>query len=402
MADFAQRRGSEPSAGDVELIATAANQHLSTADEHALVFCGLLFLLFFASIGVSNLRSKRKQRAIASDPWHVTETYPPSKTPGPRVVGRGMHRPSGQAFLRVEVPIHGASAPVPPPGPLLSHQSNQIETSQDDLSQSPTESGNGPESPREGCEGQGTTPLEGGTEAQAGPARDIEIRVLGPLEASGWITEPSRKIVIELAAYMALHKTRPVQTDELRAALWPSDNKPEANSKTLRSYFSLLREAAGEDALPHAARGVGYRAGRALTSDWERFQGLVATAGDLDERQAVETLEVALELVRGSPFQGVEPGTFLWASTQLLISEMEVTIAGVARRVVDARISWGDYALASAAATRGLVGVPFDFGLWSGTLRAARGLGPDALTRARRDAIAVLGDDASRVDGWRD
>jgi hypothetical protein len=384
------------------LFATTSNYYHFTTVEAWAIDLGTLFALLAAAFLILRwLRSRHKQRnRKAVDPWIITETYLTSKTGGPRVIARGVIRETGEPFLRVEVPgpeayrpklESGANAdePAPLPAEPRSTSSPSLPATAEGSLSIPEES-HGTMTETRGDEGRGV----------ASPVKLVEIRVLGPVEGIGWGTLPARKIVVELAAYMAMHKDRAIQPDQLRAALWPGDEGPEANSKTLRSYISLLRDAVGEELLPHAERGVGYRAGPGLTTDWESFQGLAASDPGMSERELVARLEQALELVRGAPFQGVEPGTFGWASTELLISEMEVAISTAARRVADARIGSGDYALASAAATRGLVAVPFDFALWAGLLRAANGLGPDAVARARRDATAVLGTDARMIEGW--
>ncbi len=50
-----------------------------------------------------------------------------------------------------------------------------------------------------------------------------EVRVLGPVEVLGWVKEPDRRIIPELACFRALHCDRSVPGEEIRAALWPGD-----------------------------------------------------------------------------------------------------------------------------------------------------------------------------------
>ena len=47
----------------------------------------------------------------------------------------------------------------------------------------------------------------------------VSVDVLGPVEVVGWVEPPRRKILTELACYLALHSSRAVSSDELRAAL---------------------------------------------------------------------------------------------------------------------------------------------------------------------------------------
>ena len=225
----------------------------------------------------------------------------------------------------------------------------------------------------------------------------VEIRILGPVEVVGWSQAPERAIVTELACYLALHPGRIIPGDELRAALWP-DSASEASAKSLRTYMSLLRKALGAAHVP-AGTGAGYRIGEGVTTDWQRFRVLTAPGASPDD------LQEGLELVRGRPFAGVPSNSFGWIYSELLVSEIEVAVVDVNRRLVEAHSAKGDLAHASWAVRRGLLAVPTDFGLWELCLTVAALQGRDELARARRDAEAALGEDATdlaplvRLDG---
>ena len=103
----------------------------------------------------------------------------------------------------------------------------------------------------------------------AAPAEATEmvvVKVLGTVEVEGWRVPPKRKIVSELACYLALHAGRPVSGEELRAALWP-DVDSEASAKSLRNYMSELRRALGSEHVP-LAQGTGYAVAVTVVSDW--------------------------------------------------------------------------------------------------------------------------------------
>ena len=48
------------------------------------------------------------------------------------------------------------------------------------------------------------------------------VRVLGPVEVTGWLNHPDRKIVEELCCFLALHQDRPVTSDQLLVGVWPT------------------------------------------------------------------------------------------------------------------------------------------------------------------------------------
>lgn len=227
----------------------------------------------------------------------------------------------------------------------------------------------------------------------------VEVRVLGPVEVVGWREPPDRHIVPELCCYLALHHERPVSGDSIRAALWPEDQ--EASAKSLRTYASLLRRSLGADLFPGAERGAGYGLSDAVTTDWGRVQVQVADADRCeahgDAHSATLLLCRALQFVRGTPFAGVASNSYGWAWGELLVAEIERTIASIGTRVVRWAAQEGDLEIAEWAVCRSLLGVPLDEGLWDLWVDLAHRQGGAALARVLRDRRAVLGDDASGV-----
>jgi hypothetical protein len=228
--------------------------------------------------------------------------------------------------------------------------------------------------------------LEGPSTVELGaPTMAAEILILGSVEVHGWNAPPERAVVIELACYLALHRERPVSGESLRSALRPDGSK-EQSAKTLRTYLSMLRKVLGPDALPSRPTG-GYQLASWVTTDWERFVDL-SQSGDLDD--ALE----ALSFIRGRPFEGVPSGTYAWVFSEFLVSDMEVAIASVVTRAVGALLEAGDLEGALGAVRQGLRAVTGDYGLWELYLSIAAQLSPGALSRARSEARAALGDDA--------
>jgi DNA-binding SARP family transcriptional activator len=221
----------------------------------------------------------------------------------------------------------------------------------------------------------------------------VSVNVLGQIEIFPWRVPPRRRVIIELACYLALHTGRPLSGEELRVALWPdSDGTAEASAKSLRNYVSELRRALGAEFVP-SARGSGYALSAAVQTDWDQLKSTVvkAKAEGADE---AELLCEALRLVRGRPFAGVDWG---WAFAESLVSEMEVTISQVAQRLAALSMETEDFSTAGFAARQGLLANPFDGILWEIALRAAAGRGSDELLRTWRDAQATLGDDAKAL-----
>ncbi len=216
-----------------------------------------------------------------------------------------------------------------------------------------------------------------------------EVRVIGPVEVTGWRHVPQRSVVTELACYLALHRNRPIPGDELRMAIWPDDVR-EASAKSLRTYMSLLRKCLGSERVP-AGSGGGYRIGADVACDWDRFRALTVPSASPDQ------LHAALELVRGRPFTGVPANSFGWVFSELLVSEMEVAIAEVSRRLSRELVALKAIPDASWAIQQGLRAVPTDFGLWELRLSIAELEGRSELARAQRDAEASLGDAAAQL-----
>lgn len=231
-------------------------------------------------------------------------------------------------------------------------------------------------------------PALGADEPEAEPL-GVRVNVLGSVDVDGWQEAPSRAIVVELACYLALHPGRPIPSDQLRAALWP-DGDREASAKSLRTYVSLLRRCLGGAHVP-SATGAGYRLATTVTTDWATFVRL--TGADADRSQ----LEEAVGLVRGRPFASTPPGSFGWVYSELLVSEMESAIAGVARRLAVLCLDGDDAASAAAAVRRGLLAVPFDLDLWRLHVSLAGDRGHGELERAQLEAKAALGELADDV-----
>jgi len=224
-----------------------------------------------------------------------------------------------------------------------------------------------------------------------GAPGDLVVRVLGPVEVTGWREEPDRAVVAELCYYLALHSSRGVRGDDVLAALWPLDgNRGDATKDSVRSYLSLVRRAVGEDRLPKLGRSRTYRLSGFVT-DWHRFVELSKVAKGLDGAEADGIRSQALSLVRGAPFAETPGGQYEWAFDEYLASGMVTAIVDCAHRLSAGRLAAGDPEGAEQAARRGLEISRFELVLFEDLARAKDGQGdPDGLRRVLADAARVL------------
>ncbi len=222
---------------------------------------------------------------------------------------------------------------------------------------------------------------------------DLVVRVLGPVEITGWVEPPERRgAVEELCSFFALHPGRSFTTAELLAAVWPvGGDRPEATPKTARNHLSRLRRAVGPEHFPDAVTSGGYQL-RDVVTDWGEFQRLTAQADATTAQEADRLRAEALSLVRGAPLADARGVQYGWAYAGSLASAMTVAVANCARRLSADRLAAGDPVSAEEAARAGLRGAPEDEGLWLAAERAGRASGDRArLARLRRDMAAAIG-----------
>ena len=218
------------------------------------------------------------------------------------------------------------------------------------------------------------------------------VHVLGPVEVTGWKERPSRRVVTELACFLALHDERPQRAETVLSALWPVDaDAKEATRQTLQSYVSLLRRALGPEHVPDASATDGYRL-EDVDTDWAAFSRLVDEARHEAGASAIERRAAALALVRGVPFAGVDERRFSWVFTEHLATTMTGAIVACAEQLARDLLSVGDHAGAEAAARAGLRASPHEEPLWQLLLDAAHaGPAHARLLAGLQDAERTLG-----------
>jgi hypothetical protein len=227
----------------------------------------------------------------------------------------------------------------------------------------------------------------------------LVVRVLGPVEVTGWAVAPAerRTVVESLCCYLALHAERARAIEELLVALDPiGDARRDRSAKTLRNNLSRLRQAVGLTRMPDAVSSGGYRLTGAVT-DWGRFTELVEKAGADGAEVSEALLAEALSHVRGVPFEGVPHDPYAWAIDGALVHEMTTAVCQAAHTLSERRLAAGDHVGAMAAARLGQRGSRDDVRLWTDLFAAARAArDPGALRRLETEAARVLGPELTR------
>jgi hypothetical protein len=223
----------------------------------------------------------------------------------------------------------------------------------------------------------------------------VHVRVLGPVEITGWATAPQRPKATELVTYIACHG-RPVQQDRLRAALWVDGITDQTfKSAVSRSRRWLGVDETGEDHLRPVEDGR-YQLGPAAWCDWQEFRRLCAVARRAaDPDDAMAAYRAALELVRGDPFAEVPAQTYGWAWAEQLVSDIEVAVSDAAAALGELALEHDDADTAAWAASQGLLVCPGHEALYQVRMRAAGQAGDlDAVDQAFREATrAARADD---------
>jgi DNA-binding SARP family transcriptional activator len=170
--------------------------------------------------------------------------------------------------------------------------------------------------------------------------RDVDFRILGPLE----VTDEGREPVIAsgkqraLLAILLLHANEVVSTDRLGDALW-GQTPPLRAAKSIQVYVSRLRKELGEDRLVTRAPGYVLVLERSEL-DLGRFEQLVAEAGRADPKNAARKLRQALGLWRGPALSDLAYEPFV----QSEIARLEELRWAALEKRIDAELATGRHA----------------------------------------------------------
>lgn len=198
------------------------------------------------------------------------------------------------------------------------------------------------------------------------PPHDIVVRVLGDIEVVGGRRRLS-PLQTAAVAYIALHT--PVAASRVEDAIW---TLPTANRhKRLANTVSEARAALGAHHFPVAADGR-YSVGPAVMTDARLFEHRVAYAATQRGPAAIETLQGALELVRGPLFsyRSADRSSFVWVDLENWAVTAELMVIEAALRCGDLCLECGDADGAVSAARAGLSASPAHSGLTELLMRA--------------------------------
>ena len=213
-------------------------------------------------------------------------------------------------------------------------------------------------------------------EAVMDPDRAVHhptLQLLGPIEllgASG--TEPSRaaKQCLEYCAWLLENPGSTAQA--MVSALAVAEGTRRSNMSRLRSWLGA--SANGEAYLPDAYTGR-ITLHPAVSSDWQRLQILTSTGVN---RASGDSLQAALELVRGAPLADAAPGQWHWAEE--LRTDMISCVRDIGIELADRALLSGDLEQARWAAARALIAAPGDELLLAARIRTEHTAGNVAET----------------------
>ena len=193
----------------------------------------------------------------------------------------------------------------------------------------------------------------------------VEIKVLGPVSVvnGGEPSEPYRQAgASAVLAYLATH-SRPVSSEDLTAALWPVDDDFAAQDvgsrrKTLLNVVSRARGLLGkdEDGRQLLLYGNGcYLLAGAVSTDWRRFEGLIALASNQGPAEARGSYRRALEMVDGPPFGAAVSNEFFeWVCSEHLDLIIVAQVVDAADELAELSLAAQDFDTAIWAVEKGL------------------------------------------------
>jgi DNA-binding SARP family transcriptional activator len=180
------------------------------------------------------------------------------------------------------------------------------------------------------------------------------LRLLTPeprIDGLAQTIEPSRqRRVIELIAYLCLHRDHAPNADRLRTRLLGTTQR-DAAAKTLFNITSAARRALGTSPdgkhhLPAVTRDGRYEIASSVHSDIEYFFSWTAPT-HVSPEQRLDDLRRAFELIEGEPLSARLSG-YHWLSAEGLRASLEVCVETAAREGVALALASGSLGLADA------------------------------------------------------
>jgi DNA-binding SARP family transcriptional activator len=227
------------------------------------------------------------------------------------------------------------------------------------------------------------------TPPQSRDCPEVEVRVLGPIEIVGAARPFTRAWAVELIVYLVMHRSG-ATSEQWATALWPDRVMAAASLHSTASAArrSLGVSVSGDDHLP---RGHGrLQLGPSVGSDWTRF-------AELSERPDPESWRLALELIRGRPFEGLRAPD--WVLLEGIAASVEAVVVDLARRYAEHCLSAGDPDGAEWSARQGLRVSAYDERLYRILLRAADAVGnPAGVESVMAELVRLVAEDIEPYD----
>jgi Bacterial transcriptional activator domain len=235
------------------------------------------------------------------------------------------------------------------------------------------------------------------TSPAAADPRAPRILVLGAPVVAGrdvaGIESGKRNLLPELAAYLRLNPGR--TAEEVSRAMggprgpWAAATRA-SNMSRLRAW--LGRDPAGRNYVPALGEGRLYTLLSSVRCDWDDFRQLARRGlAVLPADAGVADLQAALDLVRGQPFAGAGPHSYIWA--EFAKQEMISAIVDVAHALAERLTEAGDPAGARTAVARGLEVEPGSELLFRDLFRAEHRAGNAAgIEEAAERLMVTLGE----------
>jgi len=206
----------------------------------------------------------------------------------------------------------------------------------------------------------------------------VEVGVLGPVVVSGGagvgaVESSRRRPALALLAYLAT-RSRPVSAAEIAAGLWPldtgRDSLGEATRGTLANLMTKARKIVGDEAV--VSVGGTYQLAPGLVScDWSRLDAMVRAAGAERGPPAAAAYRRALEVVRGTPFEGsLADKHYEWVGAEKLDMHMANRVVDAAEALAEIALEQGDHATVLWAVKRGLALAPSREALYQAWMHA--------------------------------
>ncbi len=235
----------------------------------------------------------------------------------------------------------------------------------------------------------------GVAEVAAGAVAEIDVLGSVQLRADGPVDAERVPLLTELAVLLSLHP-QGVHVNRIAAALWPRGVDAElrdAALQQLRDWLGATGE--GGPALLEES-GVWRLAPGAVRLDWDAFREALNRAAT-DGRNRETHLRAALDLVKGTSFEGIPERRYAWLES--LSTELDIALAVelTVQALAEAATSRGDIAAADAALQRGLALLPANEELWRSRLWLAESH-PDGDVESVVDAMyATIAEHGSPV-----